>query len=298
MRIAVLGASSFLARSIVAHWKHIGLTPTLFSRKTLTYPASSGLPQTRFSIGSVEPALEELADFDVILYAAGAGVQSGDPASSEELDLVNATYPIRVLDHLKATGWKGRWISFGSYFEIGDVTEPKALDESAFVEHQLSGHNPYCHSKKRLTQTIASFDQNVFCHHLVLPNAYGLGEDSGRLIPYLVNTLNKGQRPKLSAGLQRRQFLHISDLYTAVDLALNGRIPTGILNFTPVGAVAVRDVVAEVYQQMGIHDSPEFGAVQTRDQKMAHLELDPARAFSLGWRPRVSLDAGIATYLP
>lgn len=84
------------------------------------------------------------------------------------------------------------------------------------------------------------FNDFVIC----LPTIYGVRKQADRLIPYLVRSLRQGERPRLSAGMQVRQYLHGRD---AADLSarllLGSPIPSGIYNVAGPDVLAIKDLV-------------------------------------------------------
>ncbi len=297
MRIAILGSSSFLVRSALSEWCGQGHEVTLFSRKE---PAAlpTGTRWLSFALPDQPVQAEALAGYDAIIYAVAAGVQSGSGATADELYFANAVYPLRLLAELARASFVGKWISFGSYFEIGDAPQPCAFDEPAFLGALFRVPNAYCDAKRFLSRGLAFGHWPVRVHHFVLPTIYGYGEERARVIPYVVDCLQRGVVPALSAGMQKRQYLHVSDAARLVGRAINESLPTGVLHAAPVGALSVGDIVRTVFRCLGRTDEPVFGTVNTRDETMRHLELDGRALLALiGWSPTVSLEEGIVSYI-
>jgi len=238
----------------------------------------------------------ELLEFDVILYSVGAGVQAREQIAPVDLYYANAAYPLRLLSELEAAGYRGRWISFGSYFEIGEgASSPET--ELGVLNSRHSVPNAYCDSKRVLSRVLAYGRWRASVHHFILPSLYGAGEDSARLIPHVLASLRSGDNPPLSAGTQVRQYLHVSDVAQLLVKVISGGVPPGIFNLAPTTVHSVREVVQLVFDVSGSSRPPQFGALKTRDQSMQYLALDGAALLgATGWRPEVGLREGIEEY--
>src|SRR5207253_9331037 len=57
--------------------------------------------------------------------------------------------------------------------------------------------------------------------------AYGPGEDPGRLVPYVMRCCRQGEAPRLSAGRQRRDFIHADDVVALLQRAAHCRAALG-----------------------------------------------------------------------
>ena len=56
---------------------------------------------------------------DVIIYTSGLGVQATMHTKDEDIYTINSFIPISLTEQLEVGGFSGKFISFGSYFEIG-----------------------------------------------------------------------------------------------------------------------------------------------------------------------------------
>lgn len=64
---------------------------------------------------------------DMIIYAVGGGIQSNLNESSDLIYKLNVSIPVSVCNNLKSLNYTGAFISFGSYFEIGENSDNKFL---------------------------------------------------------------------------------------------------------------------------------------------------------------------------
>jgi nucleoside-diphosphate-sugar epimerase len=122
---------------------------------------------------------------------------------------------------------------------------------------------------------------------------YGPGEDERRLVPSVVRALRSGQRAKVSAGTQVRDFLHVSDAALAFAALLDGNLP-GPVNIGSGVPVTIREIVESLARFAGRPDAVDFGAVPMREGDPPLLVASITRLRSLGWQPATTLAAGLA----
>jgi nucleoside-diphosphate-sugar epimerase len=296
MKVALIGANSFIARNLYVVLAAEGVQLTLYSR---LQPNHAPLARwRRFSSPEWPPRIIDLLEFDVIVYTAATGVQrSSAPPDAANLLQVNASLPLQLAAELNCQKWRGRWISFGSYFEIGEQSE-RPFSEEEVIHSNGPSPGPYCDTKRALTRGLAAQRWQMPLHHFILPTIYGANEDRLRLIPYVLDCLSSGTPPQLSAGSQIRQYLHVSDLCRLLLLALSGQVPPGILNAAPRECISVAEVVRAIYALTGRRAEPPFSTAVTRDEGMRFLALSPERILATSsWRVNRDLNDGLRDYL-
>jgi nucleoside-diphosphate-sugar epimerase len=131
-------------------------------------------------------------------------------------------------------------------------------------------------------------------------NVYGAGEEPHRLLPSLVNGLSRGERVRLSAGTQVRDFIYVDDVVEACikagdDMMSPARALTATWNVCTGVGHSVQTFAALVAQSIGQRaDLLGFGDLPLRADDEPFLVGDGERICrELGWRPKHDLDAGI-----
>lgn len=283
----VLGETSFVARSL------------------LETACSSGIPFQACSrqqcLGQAE---NDWKDADVIVNCLAAGVQSGVETTFPALLEANALWPMRLALELEQTGFRGTLVTFGSYFELGRWSSLTPADELQI----LTASHPvgeYGGSKRVLTRFASEFQQRCSYRllHLILPNVYGRGENSNRLIPYLFERCSQGAPISLTSGSQKRQYLHVRDLSSLlIRFCQDRELPGGVFCVAPQEVLSISEVARECLMLFSQHSGkpvPESQPNQQRgDVDMPYLALDSSRAVAqLGFTPAVTLSEGLRSYL-
>jgi nucleoside-diphosphate-sugar epimerase len=122
---------------------------------------------------------------------------------------------------------------------------------------------------------------------------YGPREHPKRLVSSVIRAVLLGQRAPATEGSQRRDFLHVDDVGSAMAAILDSEA-RGPVNIASGAAVSVRDVVTKIARAIGREDLLDVGALPSRPDEPAVVEGRNERLRSeTGWRPRFGLDSGI-----
>lgn len=122
---------------------------------------------------------------------------------------------------------------------------------------------------------------------------YGPGEARHRLAADVIISLLEGRKALCSAGLQRRDYLHVSDVASAI-IALLESEADGAVNIGAGKAISIKDLILEIAQQINAVDLVELGARETRPDDPDLIEADISRLLTAtNWVPEFDLKSGI-----
>lgn len=122
---------------------------------------------------------------------------------------------------------------------------------------------------------------------------YGEGEQSGRLVPSIVQSLLAGRPARTTTGLQIRDFMNVRDAGAAIACLALGRI-TGPLNVASGEPVPVRRIAEIIGELTGRPELIEFGAIPDRKDDPSHLFADvQLLTDAIGFRPTGDLFEGL-----
>ena len=289
---AIIGSTSFLASYLIADLENENHKLTLFSRKKIN-EKHQFVP---FSYPESIPNLDVFLEFDIVIFAAAGGVQSSKKYSLDEIYQLNAFLPITIANFLDANNFKGKYITFGSYFEIGAQEELKRFSEKEVALSDYEVPNHYCLSKRLLTRFVNDSLSKINHYHIILSSIYGKNENQNRLIPYLIESLDHKKELELTAGTQIRQFLHIKDVCSFIMMLCNKNVEKGIYNITSDTQNLVKDVVELIFKHFNKDHNDALGKAKRQDESMQVILLDNKKAKDLGWNPTISLEEGILDY--
>ncbi len=165
----------------------------------------------------------------------------------------------------------------------------------------LSSHlNDYAQTKTEFRNFLENFQAPFRRINMCLEHFYGPGDDHDKFLTWVVEGLSQHtERLPLTAGQQKRDFIHVRDVVAAFAAVISilDDLPCGFSSFD-VGSgqsFPIKDVVTLISDLFGPHSTRlDFGATPLRDQEMMQSNADTSRLRSLGWSPQISLEEGLA----
>lgn len=188
MRICFIGSNGFLATTFGKLFDNADVYGTS-APKNYDYKYFC-----EFDVRNTNFGFDVFLKYDFIFLFSALGVQSGEANSSKDIFRVNTFFPIELFNYLSENHFQGILTTFGSYFEIGNNNQEIAFDEVDIINSNLKVPNDYCLSKRLLTKYIDSKKSSIHNWHFILPTIYGNGENSNRLIPYIINAISKKKK--------------------------------------------------------------------------------------------------------
>ena len=244
---------------------------------------------------------EKLAASDVVVYASGAGVQAALHTDSSLMYALNVNAPVEMTLQLKKHDFKGIYVSFGSYMEIGVNEESgKSFKEDEVVCSSLPVTNDYALSKRLYGRYMKDFSADFTFYHFILPNMFSEDDlkPGTRLVPYTLQYLQdytagkNPTEPRFSAGLQTRQFITLEEMILTVDKALCSKIPSGIYNIGGGEFLSIRNLIERLFSIYGAPCKDEFfGQEVRRDGDIKSLRINGDKLYNeLGYLPNSKIE--------
>lgn len=224
----------------------------------------------------------KLIDCDFIIYCVGAGIQSRLKEGIDKIYLLNHVRPMELCNSLRMLDFKGVVVSFGSVFEIGETNHKNKFSEEEVMTSISPSPNDYVVSKRLFSRFVNSYKKSFKHWHFIIPTIYGQGEDSNRLIPYTIHSIQQSKTLHFTSGSQVRQYLHVDDAVNALFHAINKALPSGIYNLESTDILSVKEVVSTIFSQLN-QPIPNgcFGSTSRSDEKMLYLALDGSKLKSM-----------------
>lgn len=243
MKICFIGGNGFLANSFAEKYNYAQLDVYGRYKPKYFFTSFEELDILRDRID-----FSKFMKYDEIFYFSALGVQSSISYSFHDLLKVNFTFPVELISFLSENSFKGKFLSFGSYFEVGIYNEKKSLTENNIIYSEYKTVNYYSLTKRLLTRFLDSSILNLKYNHFIIPTVYGKGENKNRLIPYVINSIRSGKEINLSDGYQIRHYLHINELVKSIHLASSNNLESGIYNIGGGEILSVREIVNLITQ--------------------------------------------------
>ena len=276
MKLSILGCNGFLSTAIAKYANKAGWTLDMYG---LDEP--QGHKYDRFiqcNLMDAELDCSPLIDSDVIVYAIGAGIQANLKEGFNLIYNLNVTAPVTICNKLKELDYKGRFVTFGSVFEMGETKEAKFFTEEDVLTSTAPAPSDYVVSKRMLSRFVTSYKHDFTHWHFIIPTIYGPGENPKRLIPYTINAIKNGEILHFTAGDQTRQYVCVDEVPRMLEMAFEKKLPSGMYNIQGKETMTVKEIVEMIHHELG-REVPKgcFGTAQRTDVGMKFLALDGRR---------------------
>lgn len=283
-RFLVTGATGFLGGHLVRKLASRGDTVGAIVRPTSRTEALQTLPNVQILDISTRPsAIASFGRADAIVHTATCYGRNSEPASV--VVAANVLFPITVLEEAAASGVR-KFINVDTYFtKAGAFTNyllPYSLSKRYFVElgHELT--------RKHEMQFI----------NMRLEHVYGEGDGPAKFVTSLLRQCIQGvSEIPLTAGGQKRDFVHVDDVVSAFLKVLENPGPPGDFMEYEVGTgkdTTLREFAECVNRLSGNRSRLAFGALPYRSDEIMASRANTASLKEIGWRPFTSLEDGLS----
>lgn len=239
------------------------------------------------AIRQSDNAIREFAP-DTVFHLAWYGVGNryrNDPAQVD----YNLQSSIELLKFAHSVGCQ-TWVGLGSQAEYGSWNT-RINEETPTQPTTLYGVTKLC--AFLLSQHLCTRFNMRFVW-LRLFSAYGPMDNPEWLIPYVILSLLRGECPSLTQGVQRWDYLYVTDVAQAIYLATITPNTNGVFNFGSGNAYTVHSIAEQIRDLINPTLHLGFGEVPYRPDQIMHLQADITRLEqATGWSPKVALDDGL-----
>jgi UDP-glucose 4-epimerase len=233
---------------------------------------------------------KEILDFgpEILIHAAWHGVTNqhrNDPAQIWQ----NLGPTVKLVEFAAKAGCRS-FVGMGSQAEYGPLNrviheDANTLPTTIYGATKLAA----CH----LTRVLCS-QNNIRWAWLRVFSTYGPMEDLSWMIPYLIRTLLRKEKPSLTACEQVWDFLFGPDAAEAVWAVAKTSSAEGIFNLGSGRGESLRKIVETLRDAIDPGLPLGIGEVQYRPDQVMHLQADIGRLTqATGWKPATSLEEGI-----
>ena len=238
----------------------------------------------------IEQAGQAIQKFapDVILHLGWYGVSNryrNDPAQVSQ----NLYWSLKLLQLAREAGCQC-WVGLGSQAEYG--SHDGVLTEDLPTRPvTIYGVVKLCVGL--LSQKLCKVYGIRFLW-LRLLAAYGPTDDPEHMIPYVILSLLRGQKPALTLGEQRWDYLYVEDAARAIWQVVTHPTAQGIFNLGSGEAHTVRNIVECIRDLIDPGLPLGLGEVPYRPDQTMHLQADISKLKQVtGWSPHIDLDEGL-----
>ena len=195
-----------------------------------------------------------------------------------------------LLEACRTAPGKPRFLQVSTDEVYGSVDEGHAREDAP-----LAPRSPYAAAKAAGELLVRSY---VITHGVDAvvtrgSNTYGPYHHPEKLIPlFVTNAIDDRPLPLYGDGLQRREWLYVSDHAAAIDHVLRHGETGETYNIAGPTERTNRDVVALLLERLG----KPWSLVMQVDDRPGHdrrYAMDGAKLAGLGWRPKTTFEDGL-----
>ena len=134
--------------------------------------------------------------------------------------------------------------------------------------------------------------------NLQLEYVYGPKDDDSKFIPNVIKNILNGKAINASLGMQKRDFIYVSDIVNAIDKAVNflKSMDNDFITFE-IGteeSISLRDFVTKVENLSSKQAYVNWGSLAYRKNEIYDSKADIKKAKKLlGWQPKYNLNEGL-----
>jgi nucleoside-diphosphate-sugar epimerase len=293
-RVVVTGATSFIGVHLVRALLSAGSDVTAVVRPNtakndLLLPENANLKYLELDLNEYSHLHEYLIETPDIYFSLAWNGTRGMDRDDFNLQSMNYKYSIQGLESILKTGCR-RVITAGSQAQYGlysgRITEETA--EKPVTQYGIHKLKFYNEATEICSAVGASLKEPRFF------SLYGPLDSDKTMIVSLIKSMLKGESCNLTLGVQKWDFLYISDAIDALLCLAHKPCADGVYN---LGSGISKPLKEYVYEIRDILDSKSeliFGAIPYPTTGMVSIEPDISKIKEqTGWAPKIPFGKGI-----
>jgi dTDP-glucose 4,6-dehydratase len=241
-------------------------------------------------VNDEDAVIESVRDADAVIHAAAESHVDRSIDSPRDFLDSNVGGTQTVLEACRVTGTRLLMISTDEVYGAGDP-EGGLFDE----DHALAPRSPYAASKAAADLLCQAYVSTYGANVTVVrgTNAYGPRQIE-RVVPtYSIAAVEGHPIPVYGRGEQRREWLHVLDWARAALMVLERGEPGVVYNIGAGHEVTNLELARRICAAAGAPESL-ITFVPDRPGHDFRYGVAADRMLSLGWRPEISFDRGLA----
>ncbi|NJM55497.1 MAG: NAD(P)-dependent oxidoreductase [Verrucomicrobiae bacterium] len=283
MRILVTGGTGFVGSAFVRAALSVGHELAIITRGATNHPGS-----LRLLNGSIaEPPWREIERFapDACVHAAWIATPGVYLESLENHDWIRWSFDFA--SRLPSLGVRHITV-LGTCIEY-EITGQRLVEDTTPLAPASTYARCKCALHEQLRQGGLPKSTGLAWARLFYP--YGKGEHPERLLSMLIAKLQRGEPVTLRTPRSTKDYIHVDDVGTAL-LHVMERQFVGAINIGTGDGVTVESTARELARLLGRSNLVQVAGNPPADP-LDYVVADATRLRTLGWRPCVTLAAGL-----
>ena len=301
VEVLVTGGAGFIGSNFVRHalgehrdWRVTTLDRLTYAGRLENLRQVMDDPRHAFVKGDVaDPAVAAplVQAADIVVHFAAETHVDRSILSAGEFITTDVFGTFVLLEAARRAPRLRRFVQISTDEVYGSVAEGSSRETD-----ELRPRNPYSASKAGADRLAYSYwaTHNVPVIITRASNNYGPYHFPEKVIPlFITNAIDDLPVPLYGDGLNERDWLHVSDHCRAIDVVIDAGVPGEVYNVGGGNQVRNIDLTKRILAFAG---KPEtlIQPVPDRPGHDRRYALDTSKLRSLGWRPAVPFDQGLA----
>ena len=302
MKILVTGGAGFIGSNFVNYMVDKYPEYSIFNVDALTYAGNLENLKPSESKLNYQFVKADITDAETMNQLIGDGVDAVINFAAESHVDRSITNPgIFVQTNIQGTQVlldAAKKYNIKKYLQVSTDEVYGSLGEDGYFTEQtpLSPNSPYSASKAGADLLVLAYSETFGLPVNITrcSNNYGPFHFPEKLIPLMIiNALNDKKLPVYGDGKNVRDWLHVTDHCSAIDLVLHKGINGEVYNVGGHNEKTNLEVVKEILKQL---DKPE-SLIQYVEDRLGHdrrYAIDPTKLQKeLGWEPKYTFETGL-----
>jgi len=299
--LLVTGGAGFIGSNFVryalsthADWRVTTLDKLTYAGRMENLKEVLDNPRHEFVKGDVgDPAVAKplVAKADVVVHFAAETHVDRSILNAGEFITTDVFGTFVLLEAAREAKSLKKFIQISTDEVYGSVPEGSSRETD-----ELKPRNPYSASKAGADRLAYSYWATFRVPTVITraSNNYGANQFPEKVIPlFITNAMDNLPVPLYGDGMNERDWLHVSDNCRAIDLIIDAGVPGEVYNIGGGNHVKNADLTQRILQALGKPDSL-IRHVADRPGHDRRYSLDTSKLQSLGWKPRVEFEQGLA----
>ena len=182
------------------------------------------------------------------------------------------------------------------FVQIGSSTEYGKQKSPNFENMKGNPKTIYAQSKLNASKYLINFSKKYNFPYVILRlyQVYGPEQKQDRLIPMVINSCLEDLLFRCSSGVQKKDFLYITDAINAISNCFNNnKIIGNIVNIGSGQKMSIKRLILKIVKEVG-YGKPMFGVLGMRsdEPKNSYPSIKKAKKVLI-WKPKISLEKGL-----
>ena len=296
MRVIVTGATGFIGSALCKELLENGheviavIRPGSTKKEKLKFAAEyqNRLQILELALSDIAQLPQMITEADVFYHLAWNG-SAGAEREDFDIQYTNIAYTAEAMRVAVKCGCS-KFIGAGSQAEYGVVRGVAKEEET--VPHPFMMYGAAKLAAYQMGQVLAKQLGISFVWPRIY-SVYGVGENSGTLVNYVIDSLKNGVTPELSPCENMWNFMYITDCVRALRMLGEREYTEGIYHVASDDTRLLKEFVEEIRDIVVPGAELEFGIKKSNPERTFWLEPDCKKIENEGIKCKVTFEEGI-----